>query len=323
MAGRLEDAGCDGFYLAELGHDPFPGVAVAATGTAVMSLGTSIALAFTRSPTTLAYTAHDLQTASGGRFVMGLGPQVRPHIERRFGLTWDRPVARLREVVLAMRAVWAAWESGGPLKFAGEIYNLSLMPPVFRPEKTLYSAPPVYLAAVGPKMAEVAGEVADGLFVHAFATPLYVREVLLPAIERGLARSGRSRADFQISYPAFIADTTSAESVEAARAQARASVAFYASTPNYRRVLDVHGLGELQPKLQQMTRDGEWEKMAGQIDDEVLNLFCTTGEPGELSEELGRRWGDLADQISLNVDFWERHRGSAEWRAGLDQLAKL
>lgn len=323
MAGWLEDAGCHGFYLAELANDPFPGVAVAATGRQSMTLGTSIALAFTRSPSTLAYTAHGLQTASGGRFVMGLGPQIKPHIERRFGLTWSEPVKRLREIVLAMRAVWAAWESGGPLRFEGELYNLSLMPPVFRPDKTPFSPPPVYLAAVGPKMAEVAGEVADGLFVHAFATPLYVRDVLLPAIERGLARSGRSRADFQIVYSAFIADTAAADSVAAARQQARASVAFYASTPNYRRVLDVHGLGDLQPKLQQMTRAGEWDKMASQIDDEVLDLFCTTGDPGELSGELGRRWGDLADQISLNVDFWQRHRRSADWRAGLDHLVKL
>ncbi|MEZ5734239.1 MAG: TIGR03617 family F420-dependent LLM class oxidoreductase [Novosphingobium sp.] len=314
LAARLDDAGCHGLFFAEIAHDPFLATAIAATAETGLTLGTSIALAFTRSPTTLAYTAHDLNAATGGRFVLGLGPQVKTHIERRFGLEWREPVQRLREVVLAMRAVWNCWEEGGPLDFGGELYRLSLMPPAFRPEKTGHGAPPVYLAAVGPKMAEVAGEVADGLFVHAFSTPDYVRNVLLPAIERGLARSGRSRADFQICYSAFIADTTAAESPAAAREQARGSVAFYASTPDYRRVLDQHGIGELQPRLRQMTREGAWDRMAAEISDEVLELFCTSGAPAELCEGLGQRWGDLVDQISLPVDYWLRHAENSEWQ---------
>ena len=196
IASRLDHAGAHGFYLAELMHDPFLGVAMTAPGSSRLHLGTSIALAFTGTPTTLAYTANDLQAVTGGRFVLGLGPQIRPHIERRFGLAWDRPVQRLREVVLAMRAIWRAWETGEPLKFEGEVFNLSLMPPAFSPELTPHGAPRVYLAAVGPNMAELASEVADGLFVHAFTTADYVCNVLLPAIERGLARSGRSRGDF-------------------------------------------------------------------------------------------------------------------------------
>lgn len=320
LAARLEDAGCHGLYLAEIGHDPFVAAAKASAGVSRLALGTSIALAFTRSPTTLAYTAHDLQTATDGRFVLGLGPQVRPHIERRFGLTWSEPVQRLKEVVLAMRAVWAAWESGGPLRFEGELYNLSLMPPAFRPEKTPHGPPPVYLAAVGPKMAEVAGEVGDGLFVHAFSTPEYVREMLMPAVERGLARSGRTRADFEVCYSAFIADTTAAASIAAAREQARNAVAFYASTPDYRRVLERHGLGDLQPKLRQMTRENAWNRMADEIGDDTLDLFCACGTPGELSEELGRRWGDIADQISLPFDFWLRHANNPEWQEGSARL---
>jgi probable F420-dependent oxidoreductase len=316
LATKLENAGCAELHFAEIGHDPFLAVAIAAPGGARLGFGTSIALAFTRSPTTLAYTAHDLNTATGGKFVLGLGPQVKPHIERRFGFKWSEPVERMRETVLAIRAVWHAWQSGGPLKYEGEIFKLSLMPPAFRPEPTPYAPPPIYLAAVGPKMAEAAGEVADGLFVHAFTTEPYVREVLLPAAEQGLKRAGRTRKDFQICYAAFIADTTAAENVEAARAQARNAVAFYASTPNYRSVLDQHGIGDLQPKLQQMTREGAWAKMADAISNEVLDLFCITGAPDAIGDGLKRRWGGLVDQISLPVDFWLKHAGKPDWQRG-------
>jgi probable F420-dependent oxidoreductase len=320
LATRLEGAGCDGLYFADLSHDALLGAAVAATGTCRMAIGTSISLAFTRSPTALAYAAHDLNTANEGRFVLGLGPQVRPHIERRFGFAWSEPVQRMRETVLALHAVWDCWREGGPLNFQGEIFQLSLMPPAFRPEKTPWGGPPVYLAAVGPKMAELAGQVADGLFIHAFATESYVRNVLLPAVERGLVSSGRTREDFQLVYSAFIADTTAAESPALAREQARASVAFYASTPDYVRVLDQHGLGELQPLLRQMTREGNWTKMPGEISDEVLDMFCVTGAPEEIGAGLKARWGGLVDQISLNVDFWERHGESREWQEAAAKL---
>jgi probable F420-dependent oxidoreductase len=320
LAARLEAAGCDGLYFADLSHDALLGAAVAATRTACMAVGTSIALAFTRSPTALAYAAHDLNAASEGRFVLGLGPQVRPHIERRFGFSWSEPVKRMRETVLALRALWDCWQGGGPLDFRGEIFQLSLMPPAFRPEPTAWGGPPIYLAAVGPKMAELAGEVADGLFVHAFATPAYVRELLLPAIARGLARTGRDRAGFELVYSAFIADTTAAESPAAARAQARQSVAFYASTPDYRRVLDQHGLGDLQPKLRRMTREGAWAAMAGEIGDDVVDLFCVTGTPGEIGEGLRQRWSGLVDQISLGTDFWQRHADDREWHVAAAKL---
>ncbi|MDG2004789.1 MAG: TIGR03617 family F420-dependent LLM class oxidoreductase [Novosphingobium sp.] len=319
-AAQLDHAGAHAFNFAELMHDPFLGVATAAPGATQLHFGTAIALAFTRSPTTLAHTANDLQTLTGGRFVLGLGPQIRPHIERRFGLVWDRPVQRLKEVVLAMRAVWQAWDSGEPLKFEGEVFNLSLMPPAFSPKAAPQGPPPVYLAAVGPKMAEVAGEVADGLFVHAFTTADYVRNVLVPAVERGLARSGRKRNDFQFCLSAFIADTTAAESVAEAREQARSSVAFYASTPDYKGVLDQHGLGELQPKLRQMTREGAWDTMAAEIDDEVLDLFCVSGGPAEMCEGFNSRWNGLVDQISLPVEYWLRHADNAEWKTGSAKL---
>ena len=320
IASRLDHAGAHGFYFAELMHDPFLGVAMAAFRASQLHFGTSIALAFTRSPTSLAYTANDLQAVTGGRFVLGLGTQIRPHIERRFGLVWDRPVQRLREVVLAMRAVWRTWETGEPLKFEGEVFNLSLMPPAFSPELAPGGPPPVYLAAVGPKMAELAGEVADGLFVHAFTTADYVRSVLVPAVERGFARSGRNRGDFQICLSAFIADTADATNAEEAREQARNSVAFYASTPDYLGVLDQHGLGDLQPRLRQMTREGAWDRMAGEIGDEVLDLFCISGDPAQICDGFADRWSGLVDQLSLPVDYWLRHADNPDWKAGLAKL---
>ena len=319
LAARLEGSGCDGLYFAELGHDPFLGAAVASTGCSKLTLGTGIALAFPRGPVPLAYTAHDLNTASGGDFVLGLGPQVRAHIERRFGMVWSEPVARMRELVLAVRAVWQCWADNGPLAFDGEFYKLNLMPPNFRPEPTIFAPPPICLAAVGPKMSEMAGEVADGLFIHAFATPAYVRGVILPAVERGLAKSGRTRKDFQLIYSGFIADSTSPKAI----AEARSSVAFYASTKDYRGVLDQHGIGDLQPRLQQMTREGKWQEMAGLISDEVLDLFCVTGGPDEVGAGLGLRWTGLADQISLDVGYWNTHQDSALWTAAAEKLRQV
>lgn len=319
LAARLEASGCDGLYFTELGHDPFLGAAVASTGCSSMTLGTGIALAFPRGPVPLAYTAHDLNTASGGNFVLGLGPQVKAHIERRFGMEWGEPVKRLRETVLAIRAVWDCWANGTPLAFDGDFFKLSLMPPNFRPEPTPHAPPPICLAAVGPKMSEMAGEVADGLFVHAFATPTYVRNVILPAVERGLASSGRSRKDFQLIYSGFVADSAN----PLALAEARSSVAFYASTPDYRRVLDQHGLGELQPRLQQMTREGKWKEMAAQISDEVLGLFCISGAPDAIGAGLEARWGGLADQISLNGDYWKTHQDDPLWTDALQKLRQL
>jgi probable F420-dependent oxidoreductase len=212
--------------------------------------------------------------------------------------------------------VWDAWASGGPLAFEGDFFKLSLMPPNFRPEPTPHAPPPICLAAVGPKMSEMAGEVADGLFIHAFATPAYVRNIILPAVERGLAKSGRSRRDFQLIYSGFIADTADPNAL----AEARKGVAFYASTPDYVGVLNQHGIGDLQPRLQQMTREGKWAEMAALITDEVLGLFCVSGAPDVIGAGLAERWGGLADQISLNVDYWNSHQDNQLWT---DAAARL
>jgi probable F420-dependent oxidoreductase len=320
LAPTLEDAGCHGLFFAEIAHDPFLPVAVAAQGTGRLVLGTSIALAFTRSPTSLAYLAHDLVSASAGRFVLGLGPQVKPHIERRFGAEWGSPVRRMREVVQAIRAVWECWEKESDLRFEGDYYQLSLMPPAFRPEPTPHPIPPIYLAAVGPEMARLAGETADGVFVHAFSTPTYVRSVILPAVEEGLRRSGRARTDFQVCYSAFVAYGATSAAVDAARERMRSQLAFYASTPDYRRVLEVEGVGDLQPKLRGMTRQGAWSEMGREISDGILDQFCVSGHAYELCGQLVERWDGLADQISLPADLWTSHAGDPAWGRATREL---
>ncbi len=307
---------CDGLYFAELGHDPFLGAAVAATATNRMTVGTGIALAFPRGPVPLAYAAHDLNTASGGKFLLGIGPQVRAHIERRFGMVWSEPVKRMRELILATRAVWQCWADNTPLDFKGEFFKLNLMPPNFRPEPTPFAPPLIGVAAVGPKMSEMAGEVADALFIHAFATPAYVSNVIMPAVERGLAKSGRSRKNFQMIYSGFIADSASPKAV----AEARKGVAFYASTPDYRGVLDQHGIGDLQPRLQQMTREGQWKEMAELISDDVLDLFCITGDIETIGAGLASRWGGIADQITLGSDQWLDQMQNPRWTDVAEKL---
>jgi len=255
LAARLEAAGCDGLYFAEIAHDPFLPVAAAAHATSRMKLGTSIALAFPRSPTSLVYTAHDLVEATGGRSFW-IGSQVSAHIERRFGLTWTDPVQRMREVVLAMRAVWDCWARRRPIavrrRNLSAVADAACIPgrsrhPIRR--RRSISPPSVQRWRRWPASRRRA-------VIHAFSTPAYVRTVILPAVEERLRRSGRSRADFQLCYSAFLADA--AVGLEQAREQARGALAFYASTPDYKRVLDLHGIGDLQPKLRAMTREGAW-----------------------------------------------------------------
>jgi probable F420-dependent oxidoreductase len=298
QAKRLEGLGYHGALTAETAHDPFFPLLLAAQETESIELMTSIAVAFSRTPMNLANIGHDLNSFSKGRFILGLGSQIRPHITKRFSMPWSKPAARLREFILAMRAIWQAWHEGAPLKFEGEFYTHSLMTPMFTPTDTQYGAPKVFLAAVGPLMTEVAGEVADGVIIHAFTTEKYLREVTLPAVERGLAKSGRSRADFQVVYPGFVVSGTTEEAFAQTKQAVCKQIAFYGSTPAYAPVLGIEGWGELQPELNRLSKQGQWDEMGTLITDEVLDKFAVVGEPDAAVDKFLSRFGDVVDRTT-------------------------
>jgi probable F420-dependent oxidoreductase len=316
-AKELEDLGYDGLLTAETGHDAFLPLAVAAEHTDRIELGTGIAVAFARTPMVLAYTANDLQLMSKGRFVLGLGSQIKPHIEKRFSMPWSQPVDRMRELVLAIRAIWDTWHTGTPLKFEGEFYRHTLMTPFFAPGANPYGAPKVWLAAVGEKMTEVAGEVADGIIIHGFTTERYVKEVTLPAIERGLKTAGRDRASFEISGPLFVATGTNEKEFEEAAKGVKQQIAFYGSTPAYRGVLELHGWGDLQTELNSLSKQGEWVKMGELIDDEIFHTFAVVAEPEGVADELKRRYAGVVDRCSFYAPY---KTDPDRWRAVIADL---
>ena len=298
QAEELEQMGYSGILTAETSHDPFFPLLVAAQHTERVDLMTSIAVAFARTPMVLANIGHDLNAASKGRFVLGLGSQIKPHITKRFGMPWSSPAVRMREFILAMRAIWANWHQGTPLEFTGKFYTHTLMTPFFTPTDIEYGAPRVFLAAVGPMMTEVAGEVADGVIIHAFTTEKYLRETTLPALERGFATAGKTRADFEISYPVFVVTGGNEQELDEARQAACRQIAFYGSTPAYRPVLESIGVGELQDDLNRMSKQGRWEEMGTLITPEILNAFAVVGEPGSIAGQIKSRYGDIIDRTS-------------------------
>ncbi len=302
-AQELEAQGFDGLVTAEMSTDPFFPLLLAAEHTERVELMTSIAVAFSRSPMTLANLANDLQAYSKGRFVLGIGSQIKPHITKRFSMPWSQPAARMRELILAMRSIWDCWYTGEKLDFRGEFYTHTLMTPMFTPTNNPHGAPPVILAAVGPRMTAVAGEVADGMLVHAFTTARYLNEVTLPAIEGGLAEGGRSRKDFQLCYPAFIVTGRSETEWEDARTSITRQIAFYGSTPAYRGVLELHGWGELQSELNAMSKRGEWVAMGERISDEMLEAFAIVAEPARVAGALKERFGGVIDRAFCTFPF--------------------
>jgi probable F420-dependent oxidoreductase len=308
-----EDNGYDGIWSAETSHDPFLPLVLAAEHTERVELGTGIAVAFGRNPMTLANVGYDLQLYSKGRFLLGLGSQIRAHITKRFSMPWSHPAPRMREMVLAMRAIWASWNDRVPLRFEGEFYRHTLMTPFFDPGPNPYGTPKVFLAAVGELMTEVAGEVADGMLVHGFTTERYLNEVTLPALERGFAKAegGRSRADFQLSLPAFVVTGSNDDELARAAKGTREQIAFYGSTPAYRGVLDLHGWGDLQTELNTLSKRGEWEQMGTLINDDVLEAFAVVAPLPDVPKRLKERWGGTVDRLSfyapykLDPDTWQ------------------
>lgn len=300
---KMEEQGFDGVGTAEMNHDPFMPLLLAAEHSEKIELATGIAVAFARSPMILANLGHDLNAYSRGRFTLGLGSQIRPHITRRFSMPWGAPAAQMRELILAMRAIWANWYEGEPLRFEGKYYNHTLMTPAFTPEDKEFGAPKVTLAAVGPIMTEVAGEVADGLIIHPFSNEKYIREVTLPAVERGLAKSGRSRENFEISYTPFIISGKDEETFEKEKLAAKNRIAFYGSTPAYKNVMGVHGWGDMQVELNAMSKQGKWQEMGEMITDDILNVFGVMGEPSTIVPEIKARFGDVVDRSSGGFTF--------------------
>jgi probable F420-dependent oxidoreductase len=298
-AQRVETQGYDGAWTAETQHDPFLPLLLAAEHTERLQLGTGIAVAFARSPMTLANTAWDLQGYSRGRLLLGLGSQIKAHIEKRFSMPWSHPAPRMREFILAMRAIWDCWENGTPLQFEGDFYTHKLMTPFFNG----FGPPKVFLAAVGEVMTEVCGEVADGMLAHGFTTERYLREVTVPALERGFAKTGRERDQFEISCPVFVVTGRTEEERERAAVGTRRQIAFYGSTPAYKPVLDLHGWGDLQPELNSLSKRGEWEKMGELIGDDVLDAFAVVAPPDQVPARIRERFAGVIDRLSFYTPY--------------------
>ncbi len=316
-AQAAEAIGFDALWTSEINHDPFLPLVLAAAATTRIGLGTAIALAFTRSPTTTAHTAWDLARLSEGRFMLGLGTQVQAHIERRFGMPWAAPAPRLRDYIAAMRAVWTSWQSGERLRHTGEFYRLSLMTPFFNPGPIAHPAVPVFIAGVNQQLCRLAGETCQGFQVHPFHTVRYLQEAILPWITEGLESAGRSRADIQISATVFaITGTTEAERAQM-RAAVRQQIAFYASTPTYRTLLDLHGWGAIGEQLGPMALRGQWAEMGALINDEMLAAFAVEGATlAEAAQALKTRYTGLLDRGAFYRPFVPGER-DAEWQAAV------
>ena len=291
-----ERLGFDGVWTTETNTDPFFPLVLGAARTQRVELGTGIALAFPRSPTHLAHAAWDLNTLSEGRFILGLGSQVKAHVVRRFSAEYERPVARMREMLAAVRAIWTTWSGGDALDFRGEFFQHTLMPPAFCPPDRGFGHPRIALAGVQPRMTELAGEAADVFLAHPLQTRAYVADVLLPAIERGLDAAGRSRSDIEVSLALFaVSDAEEREDV-------RRRIAFYASTPQYRAVLDVHGWQSLGDELHAMTRAGKWDEMAALVPDEVVDEVAVSGASAdEIAQQTIARYEGLVDRVNIHA----------------------
>jgi probable F420-dependent oxidoreductase len=320
IAKAAQEIGFDVLWTQETQHDPFLPCALIAEHSETLRFGTAIAVSFARSPANLAYTAWDLSAQSGGRFILGLGTQVKAHIERRFGMTWPESVTgKLREQIQVIRAFWDCWQNGTKLNFRGEYYKATLMSPFFQPpplplgEGWGEGLIPIYIAGVNTGLAKLAGELCEGFHAHPFNSPRYLKEVMLPAIEEGLKKRERKpalssvegRKDIAVSVTAFVATSSEEESF------ARMQIAFYASTPSYKAVMDFHGWGGTAEKLSGFAAKGEWAEMPMLITDEMLNEFCLITDESRLADDLKKKYNGIADRLTLYTPFVPREKD--EW----------
>jgi probable F420-dependent oxidoreductase len=296
---QLEDAGYDGAYTFEGAHDPFLPLVSAATQTSNIELITSIAVAFARNPMTLANIGYDLNLVSEGRFILGLGSQIKPHITKRFSMPWSSPAARMKEMVEAIKAIWDCWQNGTKLNYRGQFYTHTLMTPFFNPGPNPHGLPKIYVAAVGPLMTQAVSESADGLLAHPFNSPKYINDVTLPIITKGLEATGKSRDQFDLSVSVMTGIGATEETHKLAVKACRDQVAFYGSTPNYKAVLETHGLGHLSEELNKLSKQGKWMEMGDAIDDETLKTFAVVEEsPEALAKEIKNRYGNIGQRIA-------------------------
>lgn len=302
-ASRLADIGYDGVYTLEGSWDPFLPLVMASEHAPQLDIATGIAVAFPRNPMHLAYQAWDLQRFSDGRFLLGIGSQVRAHIEKRFGVPFNPPASRMREYIQALKAIFDCWQNDKPLDFRGDYFHHSLMTPMFNPGPVPQGPPPVLLGALGPRMTEVAGEVADGLIVHPFNSMPFLTGHALPAVARGLEKSGRGRDDFILQINAIVITGETAETRAIARESVKGLLGFYASTPAYRPPMDAVGYGDLQPELNRLSKEGRWEELGQHIDDAFIDAFTTSGEPGEIAAKLKDKYGDHADRLAIYAPY--------------------
>ena len=309
----FEELGFDALWTLETRRNPFFPLILSAEHTRTMKLGTSIAVAFPRSPMVLAHIAWDLQEFSGGRFILGLGTQVRGHIERRFSATWDSPGPRLREIILALRAIWDCWQNGSPLEFQGKFYSFTLMTPFFNPGPIRHPEIPIFVGGLNPYMCRLAGELGHGMHIHPLHSVKFIREAIVPRIKEGASKAGRDYREVSLSTAAFVATGQDNEAVEKAKEKVRSQIAFYSSTRNYFPVLEMHGWGATARSLQKKSIAGDWEGMSREISDEMLDEFAIIGTYPELAEKIQKKYHGVVDRLSL-YDCLPAPGKEKEWR---------
>jgi len=315
----VEALGYDRLVVEETKDDPFVVMALAAAATETLGLGTSVAIAFPRSPAITAMSAWTIQKLSKGRFHLGLGPQVRGHIQRRYGMSWSAPGPWMRDYIGALRAIWDCWQNGTRLDFESQHYTLDLMVPLFNPGPIAHPTIPIHLAAIGPRMCEAAGAVADGMRPHPVCTPKFITDVMMPAAAAGAAQTGRSLEGFEIAMKPLVATAADEDTLRTRVRDARARIAFYASTPAYRRAFAIHGLQDLAIELSQLSKQQRWEEMPARISDDVLHTYVTIGTHEEIGAKLADRYGGVVTGVEFSIAV----RSDAERDALADMVAGL